>query len=46
MKSSKDFDVASKMEMLVFLETFTEINASNETELFKTLAVKDGTSEG
>jgi hypothetical protein len=42
MKSSKDFDVASKMEMLVFLETFTEINASNETELFKTLAVKDG----
>lgn len=46
MKSIKDFDVASKMEMLVFLETFNEINTSNETELFKTLGVKDGSSAG
>ncbi len=46
MKSNKDFDIASKMEMLVFLKTFNEINAYSETELFKTLAVKDGTSEG
>lgn len=46
MKSSKDFDIASKMEMLVFLQTFNEINSVGETELFKTLGVKDGTSEG
>lgn len=46
MKSSKDFDVASKMEMLVFLKTFHGIDAYNGTELLKTLGVKDGTSEG
>ncbi|WP_345207550.1 polysaccharide deacetylase family protein [Chryseobacterium ginsengisoli] len=46
MKSTKDFDVASKLEMLVFLETFKDIDVLNESELFKTLGVKDGSSSG
>ena len=44
MKSDKDFDVASKMEMLAFLEVFADIDAYSESELLKILNVKDGSS--
>lgn len=46
MKSAIDFDIASKMEMLVFLEVFNEIIFANETDLFKTISVKDASHDG
>ncbi|MCL9806015.1 polysaccharide deacetylase family protein [Flavobacterium amniphilum] len=41
MNSKADFDVASKMEMLVFSEVLNEYSALNQTELFYKIGVKN-----
>lgn len=41
MNNSKDFDVASKMEMLVFVNVLSEIETQKLSDIFNTLNVKE-----